>query len=418
MMGRLATLSAQTPRCVAGVLVLALAVPWLSQPAFGQSRSIGWSPSRDEAVILEEDAIGSGVVPAHAIVEELPGPSLRVQRPARLMPRGTVSRGAVSRTPEPSVAMEDLVVPPGTMVEQAMPMMEGDCAACCGDGCVDCCGNWNSCGPVSPCLLIPRPRLDPLEVLLGVQGFTGPANRGAGGSFGFYQGFNHAVPLCNDFVAGQIGARWTESNFDGSLLTSEQRNQIFLTAGFFRRVDWGLQGGVVFDYLHDEWDYEIDLGQIRGEFGWRFACVNEIGLRFSVGTAGNDGIINELFEDDGEITVRERQARFEVNDLFAFYYRRQFACGGEGRLFGGFTNNNQGLFGGDTRLPINPCWSLQADFIYVVPSDERNTRGFADESWNVSVGVVWTPFARPGCPVYCRPLFDVANNGTFVTRVD
>jgi hypothetical protein len=107
-----------------------------------------------------------------------------------------------------------------------------------------------------------------------------------------------------------------------------------------------------------------------------------------------------------------------VNDLYALYYRRQFACGGEGRLFGGFTNNNQGLFGGDARLPINPCWSLQADFIYVVPSDERELRGFADESWNVSVGVVWTPFARPGCPRYCRPLFDVANNGTCVTRVD
>jgi hypothetical protein len=393
----------------AGVLVLALAMPALAQ----SGRSIGWSPSRDEAVILDEDAIGSGVVPAQVLAEELPGPSLRVQRPARLMPRG-----AVSRTPEPSVAMEDLAVPPGTMVEQAMPMQEGDCADCAGDGCVNCCGNWNSCGPVSPCLLIPRPRLDPLEVLLGVQGFTGPANRGAGGSFGFYQGFNHALPLCNDFICAQLGARWTESNFDGSLLTSDQRNQIFLTAGFFRRVDWGLQGGVVFDYLHDEWDYEVDLGQVRGELGWRFACVNEIGFRFSVGTAGNDGILSEIIENDGEFEIRERQARFEVNDLFAFYYRRQFACGGEGRLFGGFTNCNQGLFGGDARLPINPCWSLQADFLYVVPSDERELRGFADESWNVSVGVVWTPFARPGCPVYCRPLLDVANNGTFVTKID
>jgi hypothetical protein len=44
--------------------------------------------------------------------------------------------------------------------------------------------------------------------------------------------------------------------------------------------------------------------------------------------------------------------------------------------------------------------------------------GFLDESWNVSLGLVWTPFARPGscCPNYCRPLFNVANNGTFVTR--
>ena len=254
-----------------GVLVLALAMP-----AFGQSsRSIGWSPSRDEAVVLEEDAIGSGLVRAQAVAEELPGPSLRVQRPGRLMPRG-----AVSRMQESPIAMEDLVVPPGTMVEQAMPMMEGDCATCCDDGCVNCCGNWNSCGPVSPCLLIPRPRLDPFEVLLGVQGFTGPLNRGATGSFGFYQGFNHAMPFCNDIMCAQLGARWTENNFDGSLFTSETRNQVFLTTGLFRRVDWGLQAGIVFDYQHDEWDYEIDLAQLRGEIGWKFAALQR--SRFSL----------------------------------------------------------------------------------------------------------------------------------------
>jgi hypothetical protein len=53
-----------------------------------------------------------------------------------------------------------------------------------------------------------------------------------------------------------------------------------------------------------------------------------------------------------------------------------------------------------------------------VPSKDNRDSGFTEESWNVSVGVVWTPFARPGCPVYCRPLFDVANSGSFVTRIE
>jgi hypothetical protein len=400
-------------RCAAGVLSLAAVLPALGQ----SSRSPSWAPSRDEAVILAGDStIGSGVLPAQAFAEELPGQSLRVQRPARLMPRASVGR-MYEMPSDGTIAVEGLTIPAGTIMDGEM-MLGGDCAACCDDGCVNCCGNWNSCGPVSPCLLIPRPRLDPFEVLLGVQGFTGPTNRGASGSFGYYQGFNHAMPLCNGFLSAQLGARWTENNFDGSILTSETRNQVFLTTGLFRRVDWGLQAGIVFDYQHDEWDYEVDLAQLRGEIGWKYACRHEIGFRFSVGTTDDDTTITEAVEDDNEVIIRERQAHFAANDLFAFYYRRQFQCGGEGRVFGGFTNNNQGLLGTDIRLPINACWSLAADFIYVVPSKDNRDSGFTEESWNVSVGVVWTPFARPGCPVYCRPLFDVANSGSFVTRIE
>ena len=392
---------------IAGIAVLA----WTAV-ASGQSDIIPWAPSRDEAVIASQaEAIGSGVEPAQAISEELPAPNLRVQRPARLLPRGAVGRMHEQYVQNPPV-VEDLPVPPP--IGSGFP--GGACDYCTGDGCVNCCGNWNSCGPVSPCLLLPRPRLEPLEVLLGLQGFTGPANRGGSGSFGFYEGFNHGFGLCGDCFCGQFGARWTQSNFDGSLVTPQDRTQIFATAGLFRRVDWGLQCGLVFDYLHDEWDYEVDLGQLRGEAGWKYCGCNEVGFRFSIGTNDANANLNSLSAEDDEIVLDQQSANFDVNDLFAFYYRRQFACGGEGRLFGGWTSNDQGLLGGDVRVPLSPCWSLQADFLYVIPSDD-SPAGFVDETWNVAVGVVWTPFAKPGCPTYCRPLFDVANNGTFATRV-
>ncbi len=399
---------------------LALAAGGLLLASVGSLRaqsggSIPWGPSRDEAVLVsetvlvdEEEAIGSGVrgVPGSAQQR-----SLRVQRPARLLPRAGVGQMHEQYIEGPPV-IEELAVPPGMEQHYA----GSQCETCGGPGGVNCCGNWNSCGPVSPCCLLPCPRLDAFEVHGGVQGFTGPANRGGSGSFGFYEGFNHATGLCNDCFCGQFGGRWTQSNFDGSLLTSDERQQTFLTAGIFRRVDWGLQCGVVFDYLHDEWDYEVDLGQVRGEVGWKYCGCHELGFRFSAGTSDDRATINELFQDDDDMIVRQRNAAFEVNDLYAFYYRRQFQCGGEGRLFGGFTNNDQGLVGGDVRVPLNPCWSLQADFLYVVPTDD-STFGYAEESWNVAVGVVWTPFAKPGCPAYCRPLFDVANNGTLATVV-
>jgi hypothetical protein len=381
---------------------------------------VGWAPSREQAVVVEDDtAVGTGVRQVAEYVEEIaptPGRRLSAPRPARLMPRTSVGRMHESVVEGPPIVSE-LSVPAD--VHAGLP---GDCATCGGHDCghcVDCCGNWNSCGPVPLCVLLPRPCLDNLELIGGVHGFTGPLNRGAGGSFGFHEGFNYALPICyGDWGCGQVGAVWTQSNFDGSLLTDDQRNQIFLTAGLFRRVDWGLQCGLVFDYLHDEWDYELDLGQLRGELGWRYCGCHELGFRFSVGTNDDNGEFNVIANDNEEIILRQVEGRIEVNDLFVFYYRRQFACGGEGRLFGGFTNNHQGLVGGDARLPLNACWSLAADFLYVVPAEDNNVADFAEETWNVSLGVVWTPFAKPGCgPNYCRPLFDVANNGAFATRL-
>src|SRR5262249_4616006 len=155
----------------------------------------------------------------------------------------------------------------------------GDCCGPCGP---NCCGNWRSCGPVPPCCLLPCIPLDNLEFFAGVQGFTGPANRGGSGSFGFHEGFNWGTPVCG-FLAWQWGVNWTQNNFDGNFLTNDQRNQIFLTAGMFRRVDWGLQGGLVVDYFHDEWDYSADLLQLRGELSCLYCGCNEVGFWFTAG---------------------------------------------------------------------------------------------------------------------------------------
>ena len=113
----------------------------------------------------------------------------------------------------------------------------------------------------------------------GVQGFTGPANRGGSGSFGFHEGFNWGLPLGG--LAWQWGANWTQNNFDGSIFTADQRNQILLTAGLFRRVDWGLQGGVVVDYLHDDWYTTANLLQLRGELSWVYPYAHELGFWFA-----------------------------------------------------------------------------------------------------------------------------------------
>lgn len=410
-----------------------------------------WSPSRDEAVLVDSVPAVRGVQHEELAAGEMV-PVESPLRTSRLMQRPrSLSRPAPGEMqitgqrvpagePLPSVAgtpmlPNGLPVPPGAEyypegeyvdggVVSDLPGFGGPCGCLnCGiDPCPpNCCGNWSSCGPVSPCVLLPRVPLNGLEFFGGVQGFTGPVNRGGSGSFGFHQGFNFGAPACGCW-ATQFGVNLTQSNFDGNFLTEDSRSQVFLTGGLFRRVDWGLQGGLVVDYVRDEWDYTADLLQLRGEVSWLYCCQHEIGFWFTAGVNDADNLVfrqPQLNSDNG-VSIVTSGATIEVNDLYAFFYRRQLACGGEGRVFAGFSANDQGLLGADMQLPISPNWSARAGFLYVTPdgSQTSDRPDYVEESWNVGISLVWTPCPRQPCqPNYCRPLFNVADNGSFATRL-
>jgi hypothetical protein len=291
------------------------------------------------------------------------------------------------------------------------------CNPCCFQP--NCSGRWSG---VPVCFCLPRPPLNGLELFGGVQGFTGPVNRGGSGSFGFHEGFNWGIPI-SPCLTAQWGVAWTQSNFDGNYLTPDTRNQTFVTAGFYRRVDWGFQGGLVVDYQHDGWDCAADMVQLRGELSWLWCGCNEVGVWATHGVNDAENIIvrQPVFDPSGDsvrfVTATVTQ---DVNNIYAFFFRRRFASGGDGRLFAGFTSEGQGLVGGDAMVPLNPRWSLRTGFIYAAPGGDDSTTDprFAHESWNVAISLVWTPCARTDCGRnYCRPLFNVADNGSFLTRV-
>jgi hypothetical protein len=281
------------------------------------------------------------------------------------------------------------------------------------------CGNGACCGP---CICLPPLNLCNLEIFAGVHGFTSSANRGGTSSFGFHEGVNWGTPIFRG-IAAQAGVEVTHSNFNGSPLTANDRTQTFVTLGGFRRVDWGLQGGLVFDYLNDNWDYNANLAQIRGELSWKFQCNHELGFWFATGTnqATSQAAVGTPVGNRDAILIDQQTVTLQATDLYAFFYRRQFCCGGQGRAFAGFTGSNQGILGADCSLPISPCFSLQSDFIYLTSSDSNDRPDYLNESWNVSLSVVWTPFGARGCqpcgPNYCRPLFNVANNNSFIPQL-
>jgi hypothetical protein len=286
-------------------------------------------------------------------------------------------------------------------------VVTGDCATglcgtrlgICADGC-----------------LIPCPRIqwERYTFFSGVNAFTGPLNRGGQGSFGFMEGFNYGRDLSyvgQGRLSAQLGMRATQTNLSGSDVTNEDRKQIFLTAGIFRRADWGLQGGAVVDYLHDDWYYDLDLIQVRTEISWQYPDSHELGIWMAFDS--DHGRTNSLV---GKINPSIVTEDWESTDLYAFFLRKSIPSAGiTGRIMGGFTGNKDGLLGIDCSVPVNEKWTIEANAMYLIPEEGSATTGYSEEAWNIGFNFVYYPGCRSTYDVdYNRPLFDVGSNGNFL----
>ena len=288
-----------------------------------------------------------------------------------------------------------------------------------------------ACDACNPCdtepTLLPRIRFNwcRYEFFAGAQGFTGPLNhvgidtgnairRSGSGSFGFYEGFNRGKSLNRLFgveLASQLGVRGTQSNLSGTAFTSETRHQVFVTGGLFRRVDYGVQYGLVVDYMNQDWYFQGDSLQLRGELSWRTRDCDTYGFQFMAGL--RDETSSSSITDESGNTLTNTIA-FKPTDQYRFFLRRPLAKHGEYNLMAGWTDNKDGLLGASINVPLNQRCSVSSGATYLIPYEGKNRGGYEEENWNISVGLVYRPGGPQGCGRYCRPMFDVADNGTFM----
>jgi hypothetical protein len=361
-------------------------------------------PAREHSVLTERPRSRPAPTATSATYQRRPGRS--VTRADGTYTSTNVLNGTVTVRQDPEETLEDgslFEYPAGPPLSHLESLDDSECGL---QDCYQCC--------LLPC---PRLRWDDVTIFAGVEAFTGPKNAGQSGSFGFHEGFNWGapVPSFDGCLGVQAGARFTQANLSGTEISPDTRDQIFLTGGVFRRVDYGLQYGVVVDYQSDSWYTETDLTQIRVELGWVYPCANELGFWMAV----------SLEEDTQDARVFVNQvpvdtsATWESTDLYAFYYRHRFD-GWEGlnaRIFAGFTGTSDGLLGTDFQLPLSCDIALQAGFSYLIPEEAKGPAdaGNEEESWNVAISLVWFP----GCATatsksYFAPLFNVADNGSFM----
>jgi hypothetical protein len=262
----------------------------------------------------------------------------------------------------------------------------------------------------------PGVQLNHLSIFGGLQGFKNNSTRGQDASFGFHEGLNFGTSARNVFVpeafGWQVGFEALQTNIEGASFTDSDRKQYFFTAGGYRRSDHGWQGGLVFDYLWDDWNYELEAGQLRGEVSLAVTPLSSIGVWFA----------SSLTEDDviARVGGTDIAESWETVDYYTLFYRTGLFAGGrgEGQLMAGFTQDSDGIIGGKARMPMINGWALETEFTYLVPDESRSAGANEHESWNLAVGLVWYPgsLSCGQCFLQNRPLFDVANNGSLILR--
>ncbi|MFI4874322.1 MAG: DUF6666 family protein [Blastopirellula sp. JB062] len=317
------------------------------------------------------------------------------------------------------------------MVEESMHPHAGlestaGCSSCGTGGCgtASCGTSCGGCGQCNECAMLCVPlcfRLNwtDFSVHAGVQGFKNGLNRGMDGSFGYLYGFNWGMPigfLPKSGLGFQIGMSGSNANLYETSFSDSTRDQTFFTVGLFRRVDWGWQGGIVFDHLKDQWYYDVEVSQVRGQLSWVFPKCNELGFQFSASDSEGTGATTMTVPGAVPTQVSENIA---ATNLYAFFWRRRLDdCGKQMRILGGWTGDSQGLIGADFHLPLTQCLALDTGFNFLLPDGQETRTRNHEEAWNIGINLVWYPFSgsKAGSSSYYRPLMNVANNGDFILR--
>ena len=247
----------------------------------------------------------------------------------------------------------------------------------------------------------------------GAQGFKGPPDLGTNGNFGFYKGFNYAMPFMpRRLIGGQFGASVAFSDFEGSPgVTSRSRTQFFATGGFFRRArcNHGFQGGAVLDYLRDDWYVNMDLLQVRAEVSYLWGF-HEIGLWAAAHTNSDT--------HNAPANFPTPTVTWQANDQYNLYYRANFSYGAVARMWVGLTGYGDVTFGGDVIAPLSESYAIMIEQNYLLPRGNSSLPNSVVESWGLTMALVWYPGAKT--PNRCfdpyRPLFTVADNSSMFIR--
>ncbi|MDR2642525.1 MAG: hypothetical protein LBC74_07005 [Planctomycetaceae bacterium] len=295
----------------------------------------------------------------------------------------------------------------------------------------DSCGEQTfDCGYCSPMMMKPFGAgiLDNLTIFGGTTGFkAGQLDGNFGDNFGFTEGLNWSAPVSIQYctLSTQLGFRAIHSNLKGSfaheigIAEKNRRTQYFITAGIFKRsLTSPIQAGAVFDYFEDDFYNKINLTQIRFELSVRTFSNLEYGF---IGGFGLES------DSNAKIDIRENYLRYrsqangyqykiKSQQYYTLFARKYFATGNLGEFRIGATEHGNVFLAANGEFPVNDRVALNGSFTTMIPN---GSNGWNRETWDLSIGLV-IYFRGGAMTKICnenRPMFDVAQNGSFLTRI-
>jgi hypothetical protein len=266
--------------------------------------------------------------------------------------------------------------------------------------------------------------LDNLYLFAASDGWMGPIDDDDGNNFGFRFGFNAGVPLSECRGIGmQFGMSYGLYNFHGRDVGGEEsmvEEQLFLSAGVFKRADWCAAcpdrwvWGLVYDHMvtdnTGEEGWEIGrLGQVRWQLGYALSVSDEVGVFGSL----------RMWEDTVDGTSNNADD-VRALDQGSVYWHHKWCSTADTTAYIGIADDpGEWVFGAKGEVPLSNCVSMFGTVHYVLPSTSGggDHDAFAQEFWNVSAGIAYFPGGNAMSKTVAgrrwMPLMPVADNGSF-----
>ena len=374
----------------------------VSPPTLPQRSPLVQRPTNKQVVFDDLDPVGSVLPQGFLSEEEFEFEPMQVIRPNRI-------RARAASVIDDNVIFVDGGEYVGNSIRQLSSDYEGEMV---GEHPYETTGYY--AGPVSQSFGMSL--FDNLSLFAETTAFKTGISDGQG-SFGLGEGINWSTPVTpQGTITAQCGVRTMQGdNFSRSV-----RHQTFITAGLFKRCEFtSVQGGVAIDWLHDHSQFgTVELRQMRCELSVRSFRDLEYGFMGGFDVFRDRPTTQQI----NNWAITHGLGMFgavDVQDYYLLFLRKHLDSGGQVELRCGATARGDFLMSVIGETAITDRLAVNGGVSMLAPSEGHSIYGNHRESWSMSLGIVF--YFRGGAMYQSanlyRPMFDVAGNNSFFSRI-
>jgi hypothetical protein len=257
--------------------------------------------------------------------------------------------------------------------------------------------------------------VDNLSLDLGLNGSKGPEDLGINANFGFRVAANWGYPVWEDHGLGvQLGTSLNYSRTAVRVLraidNTHDRYENFSTGGVFQRTDFGLNWGLVYDFVDERYYDHLNLGQWRGQVGYDITDDDEAGVWGAWREHGDATVVGDAAFSlrpilQGNLFWRHTWAHDIMTrgwvGVAEEHGRFLYVAPGESPVHHPF------VFGADVFVPLSDYLSLYGEANFITPNDSGTVTAFFGLAFYPGGG------ARTAAHSRFAPYLPLANNPSF-----